>query len=140
MKEETLSTGGSGHKNLEFPEEPPLPRPHRRVLQRNLTSSAVFERIKKAERLKEVGERELGFYLLEIKRRKLYTRFGCSSFSQFVKLKTGQKQKKARELVRVARALEGLPLLDEAFSRGDVYWGAVRAVRCLPPSLPPRGR
>ena len=52
----------------------------------------------------------------------------CTSFGEFIRSKTGLSAKKANNLVRVARALEFLPLMDEAFSRGELFWTAVRAM------------
>ena len=59
----------------------------------------------------EAGERELAFYLLDLKRRSLYRDATCTSFVNFINLKTGLSPKKATDLVRVARALELLPLM-----------------------------
>jgi len=35
-------------------------------------------------------------------------------------------RKRACELLRMARALEDLPLIDGAFARGEISWSAVR--------------
>ncbi len=111
---------------------PPKPSPpEKRRLERNLRGQTVYLRIREAERHMEAGERELGFYLRELKERGLYRDFCCSSFEQFVLLKTGLSPKKARDLVRVAKALECLPLLDHAFAAGEVYWSAVRAITAV---------
>src|ERR1041385_4928611 len=104
------------------------PRPKiRRKLEPGLPSSAVREKIREAERLMEAGEREMAFYLLELKTRKLYQDFNCKDFPEFVRKHTGLGQRKAGDLVRAGRALETLPALDLAFARGDVYWSSIRA-------------
>ena len=114
---------------LEYkPEYKPQFQPERRRLVRNLPSPVLFSKIRAAERRMEAGEREMGFYLLDLKRRRVYGEAKCSSFRQFVKSRTGTSVKKAMDLVRVAKALELLPLMDEAFSRGKLYWSAVRAM------------
>src|SRR2546428_7634568 len=64
--------------------QPGNPQPERRRLVRNLRSSALFAKIREAER--------------------------------------------RMELVRVAKALELLPLTDEAFNRGELFWTAVRVM------------
>src|SRR5881409_1070986 len=75
--------------------QPGNPQPERRRLVRNLRSSALFAKIREAERRMEAGERELGFYLLDLKRRRVYKEAKCSSFRQFVKTRTGTSVKKA---------------------------------------------
>ncbi|MBI4586401.1 MAG: DUF222 domain-containing protein [Planctomycetes bacterium] len=102
--------------------------PEKRRLERNLRAAAVISRVREAERRMEAGERELGFYLLELQRRKLYRSAGCSTFNQFIRLKTGMHPHKAADLVRAAKALESLPSLDEAFAKGQLFWSAVRAI------------
>ena len=100
-----------------------------RYLTRNLPSAIVFQKIREAERRMAAGERELGFYLLDLKRRCLYReKGGASDFRQFILLRTGLSIKKANQLVRVALALESLPRMDQAFARGELYWSAVRAM------------
>src|SRR5437867_90412 len=117
-----------GSKLESKPEYKPQFQPERRRLVRNLPSPVLFSKIRAAERRMEAGEREMGFYLLDLKRRRVYKEAKCSSFRQFVKTRTGTSVKKAADLVRVAKALELLPLMDEAFSRGKLYWSAVRAM------------
>src|SRR5262249_55554643 len=102
-----------------------------RRLVRNLHSKALFQKIREAERRTEAGERELAFYLLDLERRKLYRDAACTSFGNFIDLKTGLSRKKATTLLRVARALEYLPLMDGAFAKGALYWGAVRAMSAV---------
>ena len=121
---ETAPNAGKAFK----PEYKPQFQPERRRLVRNLPSSTLFSKIREAERRMEAGEREMGFYLLDLKRRHLYRDARCSSFRKFVKTRTGLSVKKAADLVRVAKALELLPLMDAAFSRGELYWSAVRAM------------
>jgi len=78
-------------------------QPERRRLVRNLPSPVLFSKIRAAERRMEAGEREMGFYLLDLKRRRVYGEAKCSSFRQFVKSRTGTSVKKAMDLVRVRK-------------------------------------
>jgi hypothetical protein len=103
----------------------------KRYLKRNLPSSALFLKITEAERRMEAGERELGFYLLDLKTRRVYRDANCSTFHDFISSRTGLAPKKAAELVRVALALESLPSMDAAFARGEIYWSAVRAMAAV---------
>ena len=88
----------------------------------------VVQKIREAGRLTGVGKREQGFYLLDLKRRKLYLDEGCTSFRQFVRVSTDLDPRVANELVRVAEDLEDLTVIDNAFSDGLLYWSAVRAI------------
>src|SRR6185503_5644887 len=99
-----------------------------RKLVRNLPTKTVIRRVHESERMAAAGERELGFYLREVQRRKIYLEVSCTTFDQFIRNKTGTREKKAKELVGIARALEELPIIDNAFSDGLLYWTAVRAM------------
>src|SRR5262245_65479909 len=79
-----------------------------RRLERNLRSDEVFRRLREAERYAAVGERELGFYLLDVKQRRLYRDAACRDFPAFVRRKKGLSQKKDRDVVLVGEALERL--------------------------------
>jgi hypothetical protein len=81
----------------------------RRKLRYNLPSAALHRRIREAGRLTEGGEREMGFYLLDLKKRKEYRIGTCVTFRQYIRERTGLSPKKAADLVRVAEALEKLP-------------------------------
>jgi hypothetical protein len=54
--------------------------------------------------------------------------YGCASCAQWLNLKCGIGAGAAREKVRVARALEGLPKISEAFRVGQVSYSKVRAM------------
>lgn len=124
--EENSTKGGAGQSGARAEKGPP--KPERRRLVRNLPSRALFQKIREAERRAEAGERELGFYLLDLQRRGVYRDASCTSFKQFIRLRTGVTRRKAAELLRVQKALDLLPLMDEAFSRGELYWSAVRSM------------
>lgn len=53
---------------------------------------------------------------------------GIYSFAHWLNWKCGIGHMMAREKVRVARALRDLPLIDEAFSRGEISYSKVRAM------------
>ena len=107
---------------------PPSERTEKRYLKRNLPSSQLFKKISGAERRMEAGERELGFYLLDLKSRHVYRDANCGSFREFIRKRSGLRLRKATHLVQVALALESLPLMDQAFAEGKLYWSAVRAM------------
>jgi hypothetical protein len=64
----------------------------------------------------------------EYDRRKGYEQWGCWSCAMWLGWKCGIARRSAQEKVRVARALEGLPLITEAFSKGELSYSQVRAL------------
>ena len=102
-KPESKPGSKPGSKLESKPEYKPQFQPERRRLVRNLPSPVLFSKIRAAERRMEAGEREMGFYLLDLKRRRVYGEAKCSSFRQFVKSRTGTSVKKAMDLVRVRK-------------------------------------
>ena len=53
---------------------------------------------------------------------------GIRSFAHWLNWKIGMGETMGREKVRVARAITDLPLIDEAFSKGEVSYSKVRAM------------
>ena len=95
-------------------------------LKKGLPDDRLLQRIVRFRRREGLSERGLGFYLLDFHRRGLFKRYGFSSIAHFALMKLQIAPKKTRELLRVARALEELPLIDEAFAKGKISWSAVR--------------
>ncbi|MHC4943231.1 MAG: HNH endonuclease [Planctomycetota bacterium] len=95
-------------------------------LMKGLSEKRLLSRIQRMHRMVGVGERLLGFYLLDFEERRLYLKQGCVNTVHFALLKLHIPTKKTRELLRVARALEHLPLIDCAYSEGRISWSAVR--------------
>ena len=93
------ATLDGGHLNGQLNVAPVSPfGTEKRKLLRNLRAPALFTKIRDAERRMEAGERELGFYLLDLKRRKLYKDGTCKSFNEFVLRRTGLTTRKAGDL------------------------------------------
>jgi len=97
-------------------------------LRKGLGEKILLKRIGFFNRMRCVGERGLGFYLLDFERRGLHRKLGFSKTSQFAQMRYHVPQRKTRELLRIARALEELPLIDDAFSEGKISWSAVREI------------
>lgn len=91
-----------------------------------LADDRLLARIKRFNRLNGLGERALGFYLLDFDKRGLHSKYGFSSTAQFALIKLAMTPKKTRDLLRISRALNDLPLIDEAFANGKIFWSAVR--------------
>jgi len=73
-----------------------------------------------------VGERGLGFYLLDLDCRGLYRKYGFLKTSHFAQICYYIPPRKTRELMRITRALEELPQIDNAFAEGEISRSAVR--------------
>ena len=95
-------------------------------LKKDLAEKSLLKRIGLFNRLCGMGERGLGFYLLDFTERGLYRKFGFSSTTQFALMRFQISPKKTHNLLRIARTIEELPLIDEAFAKGEVSWSSVR--------------
>lgn len=91
-----------------------------------LAEGKLEERIAEFNRISSAGERCLGFYLLDFQDRGLFRKKGFSSTAQYALIKHQIPKRKTRELIRISRALAELPLIDEAFAKGELSWSAVR--------------
>ena len=95
---------------------------------KGLAEDVLIEKICETDRLHGVTDRALGFYLLDFNNRGLFKKHGCSSTAQFALMKLHISTRRTRELLRIARQLENLPLLDEAYSEERISWSAVREI------------
>src|SRR3954447_20968432 len=64
----------------------------------------------------------------ELDRRGDWDEYGAGSCADWLAWRRALLPRAAREHVRVARALPGLPLIHEAFSRGELSYSKVRAI------------
>jgi hypothetical protein len=64
----------------------------------------------------------------ELDREKAYERHGFAHLAQWLNWQCGIRAGAAREKVRVARALAELPLISDAFSKGEISYSKVRAM------------
>jgi hypothetical protein len=69
--------------------------------------------------------------IAEFDRREGWAAYGCKSCADWVAWRCSLAPNAARERVRVARRLEELPLLREAFERGELSYSKVRALTRL---------
>lgn len=67
----------------------------------------------------------------EFERRKLWAEWGARSCAEWVAWQCGLAPGAAREHVRVAGRLEELPVVGEAFARGELSYSKVRALTRL---------
>ncbi len=66
--------------------------------------------------------------LAEFDGRELWLQWGCRSCAAFLSWQCGLDKRSAQEKLRVARALESLPLVSKAFSEGRLSYSKVRAI------------
>src|SRR3954466_12147630 len=67
-----------------------------------------------------------GRWLLAALRSAVHVHLGFGSFGEYVERLFGYKPRTTQEKLRVAEALEGLPVLERALTEGELSWSAVR--------------
>jgi len=72
------------------------------------------------------ADAEEGRWLLAALRSATHVHLGFASFSEYIERSFGYKPRSTQEKLRVAEALEELPVLTEALEQGAVHWSAVR--------------
>ena len=97
-------------------------------LERNLSPEHVDARFRQAHRARRTAERALAFYLKEVNDRRLYEAFGYASIRHYARDAAELTNRQTRELLRVAGALEDLPLLAKAYASAALPWSSVREV------------
>ena len=86
----------------------------------------VHERIVGLGAERAAHERELGRWLRAAERLGVHARTGFSSLHEYAERILGLTGRQLEERLRVARALDELPLLDQALASGALCWSAVR--------------
>jgi hypothetical protein len=66
--------------------------------------------------------------LLTLKRSQLYLKLGCSSIRQYAERYFHFRRGHTYVCISVAKALEKLPLIADAFDRGQIGWSALRQI------------
>ena len=97
-------------------------------LDRNLPPEQVDARLRQAHRSRRTAERALAFYLKEVNDRRLYEAFGYASIRHYARDAAELTNRQTRELLRVAEALETLPLLSKAYASASLPWSSVREI------------
>ncbi|HKB16569.1 MAG TPA: hypothetical protein VKF62_10915, partial [Planctomycetota bacterium] len=97
-------------------------------LERNLSPEQVDARLRQAHRSRRTAERALAFYLKEVNDRRLFEDFGFASIRHYAREAADLTGRQTRELLRVAEALETLPLLARAYASGSLPWSSIREI------------
>jgi len=77
-------------------------------------------------RERAAADAEEGRWLLAALRSAAHVHLGFGSFSEYVERSFGYKPRSTQEKLRVAEALEELPVLSQALEQGTVHWSTVR--------------
>ena len=94
----------------------------------SLSSMEVHERALAARKLYGKAEKALIFWIVEMDERKLYKDFGCSNVFQYAIRYLSLAEHTIAELLRTGKALAQLPLLSEAFEKGQISSSHIREI------------
>ncbi|HET6202719.1 MAG TPA: HNH endonuclease signature motif containing protein [Planctomycetota bacterium] len=97
-------------------------------LERHLSPEQVDARLRQAHRARRSAARALAFYLKEVNDRRLYEAFGYASILHYARDAAELTNRQTRELLRVAEALETLPLRARAYASAALPWSSVREI------------
>ncbi|MHC9542692.1 MAG: HNH endonuclease [Vulcanimicrobiota bacterium] len=97
-------------------------------LKQGLSSEEVHKRALAARKLYGKAEKALTFWIVEMDERKLYNDFGCSNIFQYATRYLSLSEHTIAELLRTGKALAQLPLLSEAFEKGQISSSHIREI------------
>ena len=92
----------------------------------NLKAAEVDRRIRDAAEAVKMDETVLAFYLKEMRERKLYIEFGCSSTVHYAETVCGFSDRKTRYLLFIGEKLEHFRKIRKSFMEGRIGWTKVR--------------
>ena len=94
----------------------------------SLSSTEVHKRAMAARKLYGKAEKALTFWIMEMDERKLYKDFGCSNVFQYAARYLSLGEHTIAEMVRTGKTLAQLPLLSEAFEKGQISSSHIREI------------
>ena len=97
-------------------------------LVQGLSSEEVHRRALAARKFYGKAEKALTFWIMEMDERKLYRDFGCSNVFQYATRYLSLGEHTIAELLRTGKALTRLPLLSEAYEKGQISSSHVREI------------
>ncbi|MHC4382630.1 MAG: Holliday junction branch migration DNA helicase RuvB [Planctomycetota bacterium] len=95
-------------------------------LKAGLSAPELERRIAQANRAGDIGARALAFYLVDMADRGTQQELGFHSVVQYAETRFGIQPSTTREYLAAGRALEDLPLIDDAFCEARLFWSQVR--------------
>ena len=97
-------------------------------LKQGLSAEEVHKRALAARKFYGKAEKSLIFWIVEMDERKLYKEFGCSNIFQYASRYLSLGEHTIAELLRTGKALTQLPLLSEAFEKGQISSSHIREI------------
>ncbi len=97
-------------------------------LKQGLTSEEVHKRALASRKLFGKAQKALAFWVNEIDARKIYREYGCSNIYHYATRHLSLGEHTITELLRTGRALEKLPLLSQAYERGEISSTNIREI------------
>ncbi len=97
-------------------------------LVQGLSSEEVHKRALIARKLYGKAEKSLTYWIVEMDERKLYKDFGCSNIFQYAARYLSLGEHTIAEILRTGKALAKLPLISEAFEKGQISSSHVREI------------
>src|SRR3954467_11569322 len=94
--------------------------------ERQISWQVAHEALSRLARARAAADAEEGRWLLAAERAAVHVHLGYGAFSEYVERLFGYKPRSTQEKLRVAESLEGLPILAQALSSGEISWSAVR--------------
>ncbi|MHC9539841.1 MAG: hypothetical protein AB9903_10010 [Vulcanimicrobiota bacterium] len=94
----------------------------------SLSADEVHKRALAARKLYEKAEKALTFWMVEMDERKLYRDFDCSNVFQYATRYLSLGEHTIAEILRTGKALVQLPLLSEAFEKGQISSSHIREI------------
>ncbi|MGV8119288.1 MAG: hypothetical protein AB2L14_05940 [Candidatus Xenobiia bacterium LiM19] len=97
-------------------------------LKQGLSAEEVHKRALLARKVYGKAQKALTFWIIEMDERKLYRDFGCSNVFQYASRYLSLGEHTIAELLRTGKALAQLPLMSEAFEKGQISSSHVREI------------
>jgi hypothetical protein len=96
------------------------------VVEKNRPWLVAHEALSRLARERAAADAEEGRWLLAALRAATHVHLGFGSFAEYIERSFGYKPRSTQEKLRVAAALEGLPLLSRALAEAALHWSSVR--------------
>ena len=90
------------------------------TLQEGLSLADIEQRIGVAYAAAGLRHRVVAFYLQQVNARGLHQLAGFKSTPRYGMARFGMSRREARELLAAGKALQNLPLIDDAFAQGEL--------------------
>jgi len=97
-------------------------------LKQGLSSEEVHKRVLQVRKLYGKVQKALTFWIVEMDERKLYRDFGCSNIFQYATRYLSLGEHTIAEMLRTGKALEKLPLLSDAYDKGQISSTHIREI------------